>query len=167
MLNSLIPESFLTLDTEEMEFVKINSAEKNRLTFAMMLKFFQMNGRYPTKKDAIEPMILYSLANQLKTSPSLFEPAHLENRTAERFRKKIRNFLGYKLATLSDSEKLIIWLMDQAKSGPYTMPQYREKAWLFLKEQQLEPYTLQKLDRYIRSAIHRFEKQFFANITKK
>ena len=92
--NSFIPETWLTLDTEELEFVKTNSTEKNRLTFAMMLKFFQMKGRYPTKKDTIEPMILYSLANQLKVSPSLFEPVHLENRTAERFRKKYAIFLA-------------------------------------------------------------------------
>jgi TnpA family transposase len=30
----------------------------------------------------------------------------------------------------------------------------------------LEPFTSERIDRYIRSAIHQFEKQFFANITK-
>jgi len=161
--NSFIPETLLTLDTEELEFVKTNNTEKNRLTFALVLKFFHMKGRYPTKKDTIEPMIIHSLANQLRVSPSSFEPTQLENRTGERFRKKIREFLGYKLATLADSEKLITWLIEQAKDGPYTMPHYREKAYLFLKEQQVEPFKLKKIDRYIRSAIHRFEKQFFAN----
>lgn len=161
-----IPETMLTLDTEELEFVKTNNAEKNRLMFALMLKFFHMKGRYPTKKDSIEPMIIYSLANQLRVSPSSFEPIQLENRTGERFRKKIREFLGYKLATLDDSKKLISWLIEQTKDGPYTMPQYREKAYFFLKEQQVEPFTLKKIDRYIRSAIHQFEKQFFANIAK-
>ena len=162
--NLFIAETMLTLDTEELEFVKTNNAEKNRLTFALMLKFFHMKGRYPTKKDSIEPMIIYSLANQLRVSPSSFEPIQLENRTGERFRKKIRGFLGYKLATLDDSKKLISWLIEQAKDGPYTMPQYRETAYFFLKEQQVEPFTLKKIDRYIRSAIHQFEKQFFANI---
>ena len=164
--NSFIPETLLTLDTEELEFVKTNNIEKNRLKFALVLKFFHMKGRYPTKKDTIEPMIIHSLANQLRVSPSSFDPLRLENRTGVRFRKKIREFLGYKLATLADSEKLITWLIEQAKDGPYTMPQYREKAYFFLKEQQVEPFTLKKIDRYIRSAIHRFEKQFFADIAK-
>lgn len=166
LLNSFIPETLLTLDTEELEFVKINNIEKNRLTFALVLKFFHMKGRYPTKKDTIEPMMIHSLANQLKMNPSSFDPIRLENRTVVRFRKKIREFLGYKLATLADSEKLIVWLIDQAKNGPHTIPQYREKAYLYLKEQQVEPFTLKKMDRYIRSAIHRFEKQFFADIVK-
>ena len=78
--NSFIPEALLTLDTEALEFVKTNNTEKNRLTFAVVLKLFQIKGRYPTKKDTIEPMIIHSLANQLKVSPSSFEPTRLENR---------------------------------------------------------------------------------------
>lgn len=162
-----LPETVLSLDAEELQFIELNSTMKHRLTFAVMLKFFQLHGRYPTHKDMIDPMIIYSLANQLKLSPSLFEPIGLENRTGERFRKKIREFLGYKLATLSDSEQLISWLIEKAKSGPYTMTQYREKAYEFLKEQRVEPFTLKKLDRYVRAAIHRFEKQFFSEIVKK
>lgn len=164
--NLFIPETLLTLDSEELKFVQSNNTEKNRLAFAIMLKFFQAKGRYPTKKDPVEPMILHSLANQLKVSPLLFEPIHLENRTAERFRQKIRVFLGYKKATLLDAEKLISWLMEQAESGPYTSPQYREKVYLFLKEQKTEPFSPKKIDRYIRAATSRFEKQFFATISK-
>ena len=165
-LNLFIPETLLTLDSEELKFVQSNNTEKNRLAFAIMLKFFQAKGRYPTRKDPVEPMILHSLASQLKVSPLLFEPIHLENRTAERFRQKIRDFLGYKKATLSDAEKLISWLMEQAESGPYTSPQYREKVYLFLKEQKIEPFSPKKIDRYIRAATSRFEKQFFAAISK-
>lgn len=106
------------------------------------------------------------MAHQLKVSSHLFESIHLENRTAERFRQKIREFLGYKVATLPDAEKLITWLIEQAGKGPYTMSQYREKAHQFLKEQKIEPFSPKKIDRYVRSAIARFEKQFFVNITK-
>jgi TnpA family transposase len=161
-----MPEAFFTLDSEELELVLSNNTEKNRLAFAMMLKFFQAKGRYPTKKDTIEPMILSSLATQLKVSPILFEPIYLETRVSERFRRKIRGFIGYRIAKLSDAETLIIWLIDQTKSGSYTMPQYRDKAHQFFKENKLEPFTPERTDRYIRSAIRQFEKQFFADITK-
>lgn len=161
-----MPEALFTLDTEELELVQSNNKEKNRLAFAVMLKFFQANGRYPTKKDAIEPMILSSLATQLKVSPILFEPIYLGTRVSERFRRKIREFLGFKIAKLADAETLITWLMEQAKHGPYTMPQYRVKAQQFFKEHKLEPFTPERTDRYIRSAIHRFEKQFFEDIAK-
>ena len=52
------------------------------------------------------------------------------------------------------------------KNEPFTMPQYREKAYQFFKEHKLEPFTPERTDRYIRSAIHRFEKQFFIEISK-
>jgi len=165
-INTFLPESLFTLDSEELELVHSNNTEKNRLAFAVMLKFFQAKGRYPTKKDAIDPMTLSSLATQLKVSPILFEPIYLETRVSERFRRKIRGFLGYRIAKLSDAETLIIWLIDQMQNGSYTMPQYREKAREFFKENKLEPFTHEKTDRYIRSAIHRFEKQFFSGIAK-
>ena len=165
-INTLLPESLFTLDSEELELVESNNTEKNRLAFAIMLKFFQAQGRYPTKKDTIDFMILSSLATQLKISPILFEPIYLGTRVSERFRRKIRGFLGYRIAKLSDAATLVIWLVDQAKNGSYTMPQYRDKAHQFFKEHKLEPFTPERTDRYIRSAIHKFEKQFFADITK-
>ena len=67
--NLFIPETVLILDSEELKFVQLNNIEKNRLAFAIMLKFFQAKGRYPTKKDPVEPMILHSLASQLKALP--------------------------------------------------------------------------------------------------
>ena len=57
-------------------------------------------------------------------------------------------------------------MIEEAKGGSYTMPQYRDKTHQFFKEHKLEPFTPEKNDRYIRSAIHQFEKQFFANIAK-
>ena len=157
----------ITLDTEELKLVHSNNTDKNRLIFAIMLKFFQMKGRFPTKKDTIDPLLLYALAKQLDTSHTLFELYHLEARSALRFRIKIREFLGFKKATLADVDTLICWLIEQIKKEPCTMPQYREKANEFFLLNKLEPFTQERTDRYIRSAIHRFEKQFFADISKK
>ncbi len=109
--NARTPETMLILDMEEFELIKINSTEKNQMAFAVILKYFQANGRYPTKKDTIKPLILKSLASQLMTNSTLFQPIHLENRTAKRFRQKIRDFLGYRMATLSDANALIVWLI--------------------------------------------------------
>lgn len=164
--NSFISETMITLDTEELQLIHTNNTDKNRLTFAIMLKFFQANGRYPMQKDTIEPELLYSLARQLNVSCTLFEFTHLENRTAKRFRHKIREFLGFRLARFSDAEILITWLLEQAKTEPHTLPQYRAKASQFYMANKLEPFSSKKTDRYIRAAIHRFEKQFFANIAK-
>ncbi len=83
-----ISETVLTLAPEEIKLVdtSTNNTDKNRLIFAVMLKFFQARGRYPTKKDPIEPVLLYSLAKQLDAQGTLFEPPYLETRTAKRFR---------------------------------------------------------------------------------
>lgn len=159
-----ISEAIIELGADELKLVQTNNTDKNRLIFAVMLKFFQVRGRFPTKKDTLEPLLLCSLARQLDTSHTLFEFHHLETRSAKRFRSKIREFLGFRAATLSDAKTLVAWLLEQAKKEPYTLPLYREKANEFFLLNKLEPFTPERTDRYIRSAIHQFEKQFFADI---
>ena len=161
-----LSEIMVTLDTEELQLVRTNNTDKNQLIFAVMLKFFQMKGRFPTKKDAIEPLLVCSLAKQLNISYTFFEFYHLETRSAKRFRSKLREFLGFRISTLSDAKILIAWLIEQAKKEPHTLPQYREKSNQFFMANKLEPFTPERTDRYIRSAIHQFEKQFFADISK-
>ena len=163
MLYASLQEHFPTLDLEELELVKENR-KNNRLLFAVTFKFFQLNGRYPTKKDKIEHDFIFSLAEQLEVNVLLFEASELESQIVKRFRKKIRKFLCYKIATLSDADNLIVRLSENAKDGPYTMPQYREKTYEYCKEKKLEPFSSKRTDRYIRAAIHQFEKQFFQNI---
>ncbi|HBB52915.1 MAG TPA: hypothetical protein DCZ80_03325 [Legionellales bacterium] len=162
-----ISEAMFTLGTDELKLIHINNTDKNRLIFAVMLKFFQVRGRFPTKKDTIDPLLLCSLARQLDTSHTLFEFRHLETRSAKRFRSKIREFLGFRAATLSDAKTLLSWLLEQVKKEPYTLSLYREKANEFFLLNKLEPFTPERTDRYIRSAIHQFKKQFFADIAKR
>ena len=162
--DSPVPETSFTLNTEELALITTIISENKQLAFAVMLKFFQANGRYPTGKETIEPMLLLAISNQLKISPILFESSCFGTKVSERFRKKIREFLGYRIATLPDSEALITWLMELVKHGPHTMPQYREKAHEFFQQHKIEPFSPPKTDRYIRSAIAQFEKQFFTKI---
>ena len=159
-----IPEYLHTLDSEELKLAQSHKLERNQLLFAVVIKFFQAENRYPTKKDGIDPAIIASLSNQLNVSSTLFEQSLLESLTVVRFRIKIRKLLGYRQATLIDAKMLIMWIIEQAKSGPFTLPQYREKANQFLIEHKLESFTVERTDRYIQSAISKFEKQFFKNI---
>ena len=95
-----IPEYLHTLDSEELKLAQSHKLERNQLLFAVVIKFFQAENRYPTKKDGIDPAIIASLSNQLNVSSTLFEQSLLESLTVVRFRIKIRKLLGYRQATL-------------------------------------------------------------------
>lgn len=113
--NNTEPNLFI-LDSEELRLVQ-TKPYKNKLPFALMIKFFQLENRYPSNDNVISPELVGFLVNQLGINEKLIEKFDWENRNSERYRQEIREFLGYKQATLADSEKLVTWLME------YVLPQ--------------------------------------------
>lgn len=75
--------------------------------------------------------------------------------------------MGYRQASTADSEKLIAWLIEHVLPHAPTIPQACEKANLFFRENKLEFFTPRELERYVRSASHKFEQRFFSSIFEK
>lgn len=156
-------DSFL-LDKEELARTQRKNSPKNQLIFAVMLKFFQIEGRYPNQEDLLSPLMVSSLVEQLDLPAIEFSEVHWQGRSTERFRQEIRQFLGYQPSTVVDSKKLISWLIENVMPNAPTLPQCYEKSYQFFRDHALEPFTPKKLDRYIRSATYNFEKLLFLNV---
>ena len=153
------------LDSEELQLVQ-SKQYKTKLPFAVMMKFFQLENHYPTNEDIISSSMIQSLSNQLGISLRLIEGFDWESRTSERFRQEIREFLSYEKATVNDSERLIAWLIEYVLPQAPTIPQCCEHANQFFRENKLESFSKKELERYVRSAAHQFEQQFFSTIFK-
>lgn len=153
------------LDTEEMALTKKKNTSKSKLAFAVMLKFFQIEGRYPTNKDIIHKSMLDNIMVQLNCPEVNLDNYDWETRTTARFRGEIRTLLGYRKTTSSDSDKLITWLVEQnIFSEAPTLPQSQEKAYKFFAENKLEPFSPSHLDRCISRAHYKFEQKLFSDI---
>jgi hypothetical protein len=152
------------LEPEDLNFIKENSTDKNQVAFTIMLKFYQHEKRYPTSNDIIDNNKILYIKHQLSLGLDTFSLNQIPERTLSRFKSKIRNYLGYRSATLNDAKTLINWLVEQSKDAVYNTAQYRELAYQFLDDKKFEPFTSDRIDRYIASAVSTFEKQFFANI---
>lgn len=161
------PESeyLLALDSEELLWAKSKYLDQNQLAFAIMLKYFQIRGQHLTQTDKLPEILIVTLANQLAIAPKKLEKFDWKGITAKRFRQEIRDFLGYRKANAQDKEHLILWLVKSVLPQAPTLPQCHEKITAYFRERKLEPIAPQELSRAIRSAQHRFEKQFFSNIT--
>lgn len=153
------------LDSEELRIIQTKPF-KSKLHFAIMLKFFRTENRFPVNDDVISPEMMQFISNQLNINTEI-TAIDWENRTSERFRQEIQDFLGYKKATLADSEKLISWLIENVLIDAPTIPQSCDRAGQFFRENKLESFTPRELERYVRSAAQQFEKQFFAKIYSK
>lgn len=157
------PDAFV-LDSEELMQVKTKHAGKNQLAFAVMLKFFQTENCYPANTQSIPEALIHCLANQLGLSPQEIESFNWKAITAKRFRQEIRKLLGYKKATAADSERLVQLLMEHVLIQAPTLLQCCAQAYRFFRENRLAPFSKDELERYIRSAMHRFENQYFSGI---
>ncbi|EKD45552.1 MAG: hypothetical protein ACD_69C00237G0002, partial [uncultured bacterium] len=160
----------LLLDDEELKLAKLKREDKNKLIFAIMLKFFQTKGRYPDRTDTISERLITVLSGQLgilsDQQEDIFIKINWESRSIERFRQEIRELLGFKIATVADSEQFILWLTKNILPEACTLAQCVEKSYQFFNEFKLEPFAKKELDRYIRSAQNAFEKRFFLSITE-
>jgi hypothetical protein len=63
---------YWTLEPNERELINQTRTEKNRLGPALLLKWFQYEGRFPRRKQEVPTVIVEFLARQLDASPDAF-----------------------------------------------------------------------------------------------
>ncbi len=155
-----------TLLPNELTLLKGKTAP-NRLGLAMMLKFYRYEGQFPTDKAEVPTLVIRYLAEQLKIDPNRLENYDLAGRTIKAHRVLIRDFLGFREATLSDQKALKIWLKDQVLAYELKIESLLDAATTHLRWQKIEPPTPERLERLVRSVIHSFEEKLFLKIAQK
>ena len=101
-----------TLIPTELDLLTKKTAT-NRLGIALLLKYFQYEGRFPTSKAEISRDVIRYVAQLLKIPPDVFDSYDLQGRTIKAHRVLIRKFLGITEATVKDAENLTAWLETQ------------------------------------------------------
>lgn len=157
-------EEIFNLSDDELTLAASKNTSKNKLGFAILLKYFQLESHYPKHIKYVAPMMLNCIANQLNVSPSCINTFDWEGRSTERFRQEIRNLLGYKKASLQDIDKLKVWLIKNIFPNSVRKSQQIEHAYEYFRQQHMEPFTSKELERHIHSAHQIFEQQLFDSI---
>lgn len=165
MEKELISSDFLSLDREELDLVKTKRG--NQLIFPVMLKFFESERRHLTDKDIIPLDLITCLSIQLGVDIEKVDHHNWKYDGQKRFRRNIRDFLGYRECTAGDGESLISWLMEKILPEAPTQAQCLEQSYGFFRDNKTEPFSLGKVERSINSAIHRYESQFFVGAHQK
>src|SRR5579872_1328731 len=95
-------DTIFNLNDDELTLARKKNSDKNRLGFAVLLKYFQFESRYPKHIKFIDPLMLNTISNQLNISPSMINKFDWEGRSTERFRQEIRECIGYRKVTSND-----------------------------------------------------------------
>ena len=83
-----------------------------RLGFTLLFKFFQLEGRFPSGSQEIPSDAVQFVAQQVGVDPGTWKDYPWQGRSVEYHRASIRRYLGFREATVADTEALKAWLID-------------------------------------------------------
>src|SRR6266511_5486647 len=116
-----------------------NKTGATRLGFAVLLKAFQLDGRFPTAKREIPPAVISYIAKQVQVSAQAFREYDWQGRSISNHRTQIREFLGGREWTLQDDTDVAAWLVLQALATDHTLETLMAVVYTRCRELHLEP----------------------------
>jgi len=153
-----------TISAEELGLLA-NKPSPGKLGFAVLLKFYQYEGRFPANRIEVPKTVTLYIARQLGLSPSEFYEYDWHGRTSKRYRVQIREFLGFRKWSRRYSNRLTEWLLTNVIPEQFKPEQLKEAALQHLRNLKIEPPSTITLERIINSAMSSWEDNFFKNLS--
>ena len=154
-----------TIEIEEREAI-LRKKGANRLGFALLLKFFQREGRFPEKKNEISKVVQVFVAEQLGLAADLYQNYNWQGRAIKHHRAEIREMTGFRPMRMSDFDELRQWLIDEVLPQEVDERRMRHSLYRELSARKIEPPTVAQVVRLVNSAQHQFEIQLCASIVE-
>jgi Tn3 transposase DDE domain/Domain of unknown function (DUF4158) len=148
-----------TLVGGDWQLVK-NKSGATRVGFGLLLKFFELEARFPTGSEEVPSAVVAYMAEQLKVDVAEFAAYPWDGRSAKYHREQIRDAFGFREFGVGGEDKLAGWLATEVCPVELRDEQLREALLVRCRSERIEPPTAGRIDRLIRSARSRFEKHF-------
>ena len=71
-------DELFNLDDDEIKITQAKKGDQNKLAFAVMLKYFQIEGKYPKHIKSIDIALVKSIATQLRVDTSCIDEFYWE-----------------------------------------------------------------------------------------
>ena len=139
-----------------------NKSGATRLGFAVLLKLFQAEGRFPRRAEDVPVAAVEAVAGQVGVAATAWHAYDWRGRTIEYHRAQIRTALGFREATLDDAEALGRWLDSQVLALERRPDRLLAAARERCRDRSVEPPSPERLERLVRSVLHRHEDAFCA-----
>ncbi len=131
-----------------------------RLGFAVLVRFFAREGRFPGPGEDVGEEAVSHLARQVGVPAEAYEGYDRGGRTAEYHRAQIREAFGFRPATAADADALVDWLSKEVAPREYDLERLEEAAYARMRASKVEPPTPGRVERAARSALRRFDERF-------
>ncbi len=155
-----------TLIPQELKLLT-NKIGGNKIGFAIILKYFQLRARFPDTSEQIPDLIISYIANQLNIPVSSYSDYNPQGRSAKVYRAEIRTLFNFRTATTQDSEQISNWLIAEIIPNEQKIESIKEIVYQKFRELQIEPPTVNRIERLIRHALSVSESQWCNQVTSK
>lgn len=135
-----------------------NKSGPTRLGFALLLKFFELEARFPASIDELPAAPVAYVADQVTVDPSALDEYPWSGRTIKYHRAQIRDAFGFRESTRGDEDKLAGWLAEEVCPVELREEQLAEAVLVRCRAERIEPPG--RLDRIIGAAKALFERSF-------
>ncbi len=156
-----------TLLPQELELLENKKVGVNKIGFALLLKHFQLFARFPDNNLSIPQVVISFVASQINLSENSYSDFDKKGRSARVYRAEIRRLFNFRIATVTDSEQMIDWLISEILPNERRLEAITEIVTRRWRELQLESPTTQRVERSIKSAIAKYEADFCSHTLSK
>ena len=153
------------LSSGELDIIKMKRGA-SRLGFALLLKFFEYEGRFPFQKNEIPHSVQAYVAQQLNCPVSDYQAYDWAGRAIAYHRVEIRDYFGFRPTSKGDFESLQHWLIETILPEQPNDTRIRQSLYDHLRQLKLEPPTPGRIQRLLDSAQRQFETQLWATVVE-
>ena len=141
-----------TLEPEDLKLIR-NKTGKTRLGFAVLLKFFELEARFPLASEEIPIEAVDFMARQVGVKIQDWKDYAWTGSSWKRHRRQIRDHFSFGAWANSHIEPITDSMTSNVNQVGADRAKLTEHGYHWCRQQQLEPPTPQRLDRFVGSAI--------------
>ena len=159
-------ETYWSFSSDELTLIPHRDAS-SRLGVAASLKFFQLEGYFPSSGRDIPSVALDYMAKQLDVEPNVISDYDWQGRTGKRYRGRLRTALGVRPATDDDFEAVESWLREHVVPWDHNLRHLQDAVLGWYRSRHIEPPTEGRIERLVRSAVRMHEDEICAGTAAK
>jgi hypothetical protein len=126
-----------------------------RLNFAILLKAFQLDGRFPERRSDIAQSVVAFVSRQIGVPPEIYLQQDWSDRTQRIQRAQAREYCGFHVFRGEDEATFVEWASERVVNPNPDAEVLKEAAYGHLRGLKLEPPGPDRLRRLLETAVAR------------
>ncbi len=148
----------------ERALVDEGRADHTRLGLAVLLKYFQLDWRFPRGRTDVPVAAVAHLAHELGVPATAFLAYDWAGRMVKQHRATIRTFLGIRESSLADQQAVTAWVLAQVVTQTQQVEALRVAFHDRCRALRLEPPTPERVERHLRTVLAAYDERCCAAI---